>query len=171
MRQIPPEQSLIAPRAFSAANRVKWSRRNRGVHRRSQTCSSRLPRHAARRQLYVPLDILRHYGADPEDVFAMRATPELRAVLAEFVCVHAGALKASCAVEYSGDNITGFLVVSAAASMASRYGEARLRPVSASTSGAVAAAVAHLACGEIIPQHWDLADHSAAAAGRSPAIQ
>jgi phytoene synthase len=44
---------------------------------------SRLPRHAARRQLYVPLDILRHYGVDPEDVFAMRATPALRAALAE----------------------------------------------------------------------------------------
>ena len=44
---------------------------------------SQFPRHAARRQLYVPLDILRHYGADPEDVFAMRATPELRAAVAE----------------------------------------------------------------------------------------
>ncbi|HYV70454.1 MAG TPA: squalene/phytoene synthase family protein [Pseudolabrys sp.] len=44
---------------------------------------SQFPRHAARRQLYVPLDILRHYGAGPEDVFAMRSTPELRAALAE----------------------------------------------------------------------------------------
>lgn len=44
---------------------------------------SQFPRHAARRQLYVPLDILRHYGADPEDVFAVRATPELRAAVAE----------------------------------------------------------------------------------------
>ena len=44
---------------------------------------SQFPRHAARRQLYVPLDVLRHYGADPEDLFAMRATPELRAALAE----------------------------------------------------------------------------------------
>ena len=44
---------------------------------------SQFQRHAARRQLYVPLDILQHYGASPEDVFAMRATPELRAALAE----------------------------------------------------------------------------------------
>ncbi len=44
---------------------------------------SQFPRHAARRQLYVPLDVLRHYGADPEDVFAMRATSELRAAVAE----------------------------------------------------------------------------------------
>ncbi|HME29974.1 MAG TPA: phytoene/squalene synthase family protein [Pseudolabrys sp.] len=42
-----------------------------------------LPHHAARRQLYVPLEVLRHYQADPDDIFAMRVTPELRAALAE----------------------------------------------------------------------------------------
>src|SRR5437588_4798643 len=42
-----------------------------------------LPDHAARHQLYVPLEVLRHYGAGLDDVFAMRATPEVRAVLAE----------------------------------------------------------------------------------------
>ena len=42
-----------------------------------------LPRHAVHHQLYVPLEILRHYGADPADVYAMNATPELRAALAE----------------------------------------------------------------------------------------
>ena len=42
-----------------------------------------LPRHAAHQQLYIPQDTLRHYGARPEDVFAMRATPEVRATLAE----------------------------------------------------------------------------------------
>ena len=47
------------------------------------TVLSRLPQHAARRQLYVPLDSLRHYSAEPEDIFAMRATPQLRAALAE----------------------------------------------------------------------------------------
>ncbi len=41
------------------------------------------PRHAARRQLFIPLNILRRYGAEPEDVFAGKATPELRATLAE----------------------------------------------------------------------------------------
>jgi 15-cis-phytoene synthase len=41
------------------------------------------PRHAARRQLFIPLDILRRYGADPEDVFAGKTTPQLRAALAE----------------------------------------------------------------------------------------
>jgi 15-cis-phytoene synthase len=42
-----------------------------------------LPRHVARRQLYVPLDVLRHYRAEPDDIFAMRVTPGLRAALAE----------------------------------------------------------------------------------------
>ncbi len=42
-----------------------------------------LPRHAAHHQLYVPLEVLRHYGAEPADVYAMHATPELRAALAE----------------------------------------------------------------------------------------
>ena len=37
---------------------------------------SQFPRHTARRQLYVPLDILRHYGAAPEEIFAMRVTPD-----------------------------------------------------------------------------------------------
>ena len=43
-----------------------------------------LPRHAARRQLFLPLHMLRQYGAEPEDVFAMRASSALRTVLAEF---------------------------------------------------------------------------------------
>ena len=112
---------------------------------------SRLPRHAARRQLYVPLDILRHYGVDPEDVFAMRATPALRAALAELRLRARRSLEGVVAVEIP-ETIQPVFAVSAAASMASRYGEARLRPVPASTSGAVATAVANLACREIIPQ-------------------
>jgi 15-cis-phytoene synthase len=42
-----------------------------------------LPQHAARHQLYIPLDILRHDHAQADDIFALRATPELRAVLVE----------------------------------------------------------------------------------------
>ncbi|MEX0840796.1 MAG: phytoene/squalene synthase family protein [Xanthobacteraceae bacterium] len=41
------------------------------------------PRHAARRQLYVPLEILQRHGAHVEDIFAAKATVELRAALAE----------------------------------------------------------------------------------------
>src|SRR5205085_4965841 len=39
--------------------------------------------HAARRQLYLPLDLLRRHGARTEDIFAGKATRELRAALAE----------------------------------------------------------------------------------------
>ncbi len=42
-----------------------------------------LPHHAARRQLYLPIETVRRHGADPEDIYAMRATSELCAVLAE----------------------------------------------------------------------------------------
>ena len=44
---------------------------------------AKLPAHAARRQLYVPLEVLARYGAGYEDLFAMRATTELRSALAE----------------------------------------------------------------------------------------
>jgi len=42
-----------------------------------------LPIHAARRQLYVPADLMQRYGARLEDVFAGNATSALRAALAE----------------------------------------------------------------------------------------
>ena len=41
------------------------------------------PIHAARRQLYVPIEILQRYGVQADDVFAGRTTTELRAALAE----------------------------------------------------------------------------------------
>ena len=41
------------------------------------------PTHAARGQIYVPIEILRRHGADRQDVVGGRATPELRAALAE----------------------------------------------------------------------------------------
>ncbi len=47
-------------------------------------------RHASRRQLYVPLDVLERHGADPEDVFVGNATPALGAALSE-LRIRAGA--------------------------------------------------------------------------------
>jgi len=40
-------------------------------------------RHASRRRLYVPLDLLEQHGANAEDMFAGKATPAVRAALAE----------------------------------------------------------------------------------------
>jgi phytoene synthase len=42
-----------------------------------------LPLHAARRQLYVPLEVLERHGVEPQDIFAGRASKNLRAALAE----------------------------------------------------------------------------------------
>jgi 15-cis-phytoene synthase len=47
-------------------------------------------RHASRRQLYVPLDVLDRHGARTEDLFAGSAIAELRAALAE-MRIRAGA--------------------------------------------------------------------------------
>jgi phytoene synthase len=41
------------------------------------------PFHAARGQLYLPLDIMQRHGVEPADIFAGRATPALAAALAE----------------------------------------------------------------------------------------
>jgi phytoene synthase len=41
------------------------------------------PLHAARRQLFVPLDLLQRHGAQPEAIFAGKATPELCAALTD----------------------------------------------------------------------------------------
>ncbi|CCE02387.1 phytoene/squalene synthase family protein [Bradyrhizobium sp. STM 3809] len=42
-----------------------------------------LPRDAAHRQLYVPLDLLERHGVPQEEVFAGKTTPAIRAMLAE----------------------------------------------------------------------------------------
>ena len=42
-----------------------------------------LPVHAARRQLYIPAETMQRYGAQAEDLFAGKATTEVRAALAE----------------------------------------------------------------------------------------
>lgn len=42
-----------------------------------------LPLHVARRQLYVPLDLLQRRGIRPEDVWARKNSPEFKAALAE----------------------------------------------------------------------------------------
>jgi phytoene synthase len=41
------------------------------------------PLHAARRQLYVPLELLERHGIEPQDIFAGRSSTNLRAVFAE----------------------------------------------------------------------------------------
>ena len=41
------------------------------------------PLHAARRQLYVPLELLERHGVEPQDIFAGQSSKNLRAVFAD----------------------------------------------------------------------------------------
>src|SRR5580704_16486854 len=45
------------------------------------------PLHAARRQLYVPLELLERHGVEPQDIFAGRSSQNLREALAELQSV------------------------------------------------------------------------------------
>jgi 15-cis-phytoene synthase len=75
----------LAARILTAGNisAISASTAEAGMAQTIVNVLARLPYHSARHQMYVPLEILRHYRAEPRDVFAMRATPELRAALAE----------------------------------------------------------------------------------------
>jgi 15-cis-phytoene synthase len=57
--------------------------RHAGIAHTISGLLTRLGLHASRRQLYLPLDMLARHGAERKDIFARRATPELRATLAE----------------------------------------------------------------------------------------
>ena len=83
-RSVQPDR---AGRANSRAGGEPEYRRARPP-RRSRPCAlpgllKAFPVHAARGQLYVPLDILQRHGADRDDVPSGQATPQLRAALAE----------------------------------------------------------------------------------------
>jgi phytoene synthase len=45
------------------------------------------PVHAARRQLYVPLELIERQGVEPQDIFAGRSSKNLRAALAELQAI------------------------------------------------------------------------------------
>jgi len=72
--------SILAGHKVTAISRLATEA---GVALTIANVLARLPLHAVRRQLYIPLEILGQYRAKPDDVFAMRATPEVRAALAD----------------------------------------------------------------------------------------
>jgi phytoene synthase len=45
------------------------------------------PLHAARRQLYAPLDLLERHGVEPQDIFAGQSSKNLRAALSELQAI------------------------------------------------------------------------------------
>jgi phytoene synthase len=69
------------------------------------------PQHAARRQLYLPLDLLRRHAVDPEDIFAGKASPGLRRAmedLREVARAHLAAVRTTSA-KLSPQAIPAFL--------------------------------------------------------------
>jgi phytoene synthase len=57
--------------------------RHAGIASTVTTVLAGLARQAARRQLYIPLEVLDRHGVDREDIFAGRASETLKAALAE----------------------------------------------------------------------------------------
>ena len=57
-----------------------------------------LPQDAARRQLFVPLQLLQQHGSGMEEVFAGKETPKLRAALDQLIAEARGHLKTAFAL-------------------------------------------------------------------------
>jgi phytoene synthase len=79
----PPKRSLFGFAAASARGRVELMVRHAGLAHAIAGMLARLGPHAARRQLYLPLEVLERHGIEPADIFARTATPGLHAALAE----------------------------------------------------------------------------------------
>jgi phytoene synthase len=67
--------------------RLDQAVRHAGIAQAIASLLAAFPLHAARRQLYLPLDLMQRHGARPEDAFAGVATPQLKAALAELRAV------------------------------------------------------------------------------------
>jgi 15-cis-phytoene synthase len=59
---------------------------------------SAIPRHAARGQLYLPVELLERHGASPQDVFARHSSPPLAAAAAELRSLARGHLDTAAAM-------------------------------------------------------------------------
>ena len=86
-----------------------------------------LPRHAARHQLYAPLELLRHYGAEPKESSHARDTRIAGRARRACACVPGAILRKSALPVLKFQNCpAGLFIVGAAPAMAPRYGDARL---------------------------------------------
>jgi 15-cis-phytoene synthase len=88
------------------------------------------PMHAARRQLYLPLDLMRRYGAGPEDVFAGHATPKLQLVLADLRSAARGHLSQISAVRIPPALAPAFVPAALVAPMLKRLEQDTVDPFS-----------------------------------------
>ena len=105
------------------------------------------PLHAARRQLYVPLDLMQRHGARPEDVFAGIATPELAAALAELRAVARAHLAQVAIADDSAGVDAGVAAGCAGRADAQAAGAQCRRTIHAASVAAMASAMAAVAGG------------------------
>ena len=100
-----PSSALIglAAQILNEGNepRLDQAVRHAGIAQAIAGLLAAFPLHAARRQLYLPLDLMQRHGARPEDVFAGTATPQLNAVAGGAA---RGCARASCAGAGRGDS-------------------------------------------------------------------
>ena len=117
-----------------------------------------LPVHAARRQLYVPAEVMQRYGAQAEECSPARPRTELRAALAELrlrARQHLAAARDLAGGRADG-NHAGAAAGGAGAAGARSDGAARLSAVHAGGVAAMAAAVDPVARGPQAVAHLQL---------------
>jgi phytoene synthase len=73
--------ALVAQIAGSRSEEVEHLARHAGLAQGFAQVIAALPRDAARRQLFVPVQLLERHGSGMEEVFAGKQTPNLRAAL------------------------------------------------------------------------------------------
>ena len=79
----------LAARILNEGNdpRLDQAVRHAGIAQAIAGVLAAFPIHAARRQLYLPLDLMQRHGVRPEDVLARTTTPQLKVALAEMRAV------------------------------------------------------------------------------------
>ena len=88
------------------------------------------PLHAGRRQLYVPLDLMRRYGGEPENVFAGHATPALMAALSDLRDVARAHLSQISVADIPAALVPAFLPAALVAPMLKRLEQSAADPFS-----------------------------------------
>ena len=88
------------------------------------------PLHAGRRQLYVPLDLMRRYGGEPENVFAGHATPALMAALSDLRDVARAHLSQISVADIPAALVPAFLPAALVAPMLKRLEQGAADPFS-----------------------------------------
>jgi 15-cis-phytoene synthase len=90
--------SLAAGIAGRRSDDIEHLARHAGLAQGIVQVIAALPLDAARRQLFVPLQLLQQHGSGMEEVFAGKETPKLRAALDQLIAEARGHLKTAFAL-------------------------------------------------------------------------